>query len=310
MDERDRELLAGSVRALLSGPDLDVVGALDELGWDEVLADDPAGATTLLFTEHGRALATSAVLDRVLLAELGLDGPSALLYPPFGAGWVAAEGVLLAAPDPAGELVVPVRDGVALVAAAGTDARPVTGFDPDAGWWLARLPDSPAPHAAIGPERWASALAAGRRALAAELNGVTEVLLEITVRHTSERVQYGRAIAGYQTVRHRLAEGHVLLEASRSLLDAAWDGAAEPTAPATAWAAAAAKAQAGQAYGEVARHAMQLCGAIGLTQEHRLHGYVQRGALLDGLLGSTRELTRELGARLLGGFRPPAVVDL
>lgn len=323
MDERDRELLAGSLRALLAAPKVDVVGALDELGWDEVLADDPAGAGTLLFTEHGRALATSAVLDRVLLAELeleldgpgpaGLDGPAppagpvAVLYPPFGADRVEAEGVLLAEPDPAGALVVPVPDGVAMVAAAGLEARPVAGFDPAAGWWLVRLPDSPAPHAAIRPERWAAAVAAGRRALAAELNGVTEVILEIAVRHTSERVQYGRAIASYQTVRHRLAEGHALLEASRSLLDGAWGCAGGPDA---GWSAATAKAQAGQAYGEVARHAMQLCGATGLTYEHRLHGYVQRGALLDGLLGSARELTRELGARLLGGFRPPAVVDL
>jgi hypothetical protein len=55
---------------------------------------------------------------------------------------------------------------------------------------------------------------------------------------------------------------------------------------------------------------MQLCGAIGLTYEHRLHQFVARGAVLDGLLGSARELTREMGARLLDGYRPPTVVDL
>ena len=76
------------------------------------------------------------------------------------------------------------------------------------------------------------------------------------------------------------------------------------------WAATAAKAQAGHAYLDVSRHAMQLCGAIGLTYEHRLHLFVQRGAVLDGLLGSARELTHEMGTQLLDGYRPPTVVDL
>jgi hypothetical protein len=44
--------------------------ALAELGWDAVMADDRAGATTLLFVEHGRALATSRALDDVMLNEL------------------------------------------------------------------------------------------------------------------------------------------------------------------------------------------------------------------------------------------------
>lgn len=303
MDLRDRELLAGSLRAMLAAPKVDVPAELDELGWDEALADDPAAATTLLFAEHGRALTSSNVLDRVLLAELPLDGPAAVLYPPFGAAHVEAEGVLLADPDLAAEVVLPVRDGVAVVAAAGLTVGGVEGFDPDSGWRLARLSDDTAPRPSVERDRWTAAVAAGRRALAAELNGVTEVILEIAIRHTSERVQYGRPLASYQSVRHRLAEGHALLEASRSLLDSAWgDG--------SAWAATTAKAQAGQAYAEVARHAMQLCGAIGLTHEHRLHNYVQRGALLDGLLGSARELTHELGARLLDGFGPPTVVDL
>lgn len=85
------------------------------------------------------------------------------------------------------------------------------------------------------------------------------------------------------------------------MLDGAWvDG--------SHWAAA--KAQAGHAHRDVARHAQQLCGAVGLPQEHRLRRFVQRGALLDALLGSARELELELGTRLLAGFRPPTVISL
>jgi hypothetical protein len=305
MDQRDRELLTGSLRAMFAAPKVDVPAALDELGWAEVLADDPAGATTLLFTEHGRALTSSNVLDQVLLAELNLrdSAPRAVLYPPIGASLVTGEGILLADPADIAEVVAPVPDGLAVMACAGLRVCPARGFDPDARWWLARLSDDLAPRPSVAADRWASAVAAGRRALAAELNGITEVTLGIAVRQTSERVQYGRPIASYQSVRHRLAEGHAMLEASRSLLAGAWVDGSE-------WAATAAKAQAGQAYLEVARHAMQLCGATGLTYEHELHRYVQRGALLDGLLGSARELTHELGARLLDGRTPPTVVDL
>jgi hypothetical protein len=37
---------------------------------------------------------------------------------------------------------------------------------------------------------------------------------------------------------------------------------------------------------------------MGATLEHPLHRYVNRGAVLDGLLGSSDELTAELGAVL------------
>jgi hypothetical protein len=299
----DRDLLTGTLRSLFAQPDVDVPAALDDLGWAEVAADDPAGATTLLFTEHGRALARSNILDQVVLAALPLDPgvARAVLYPPIGSAFVTGEGVLLPGSTTAVEVVVPVLDGLSVVSGTAVDARTVDGFDPGCGWSLARLADDPAPTHAAGT--WVEAVAAGRRALAAELNGITGVILETAVQHTSERFQYGRAIASYQSVRHRLAEGHSSLEASRSLLAGAFADGSE-------WAATAAKAQAGEAYREVARHAMQVCGAIGLSYEHRLHRYVRRGALLDGLLGSSRDLTREMGARLLEGYRAPSVVDL
>lgn len=320
MDERDRELLAGSLRELLATPGVDVTTALDELGWDEVLSDDPAGATTLLFTEHGRALACSNALDDVVLAALGDVGGGepvrrAVLYPPIGSPVVATEGILVSDPTRVDEVIVPVLDGLAVVSAAGLSVREAAGFDPDGHWRLARLSDGEPDPGCLDPTHWGRAVAAGRRALAAELNGITETILAIAIEHTTGRVQYGRPIAGYQSVRHRLAEGHASLEASRSLLDGAWSGVDRadgegPGGEGCAWAATAAKAQAGHAYLEVSRHAMQLCGAIGLTFEHRLHRFVQRGAVLDGLLGSARELTHQMGARLLDGYRPPTVVDL
>ncbi|MET9908563.1 hypothetical protein ABZZ74_17390 [Streptomyces sp. NPDC006476] len=56
-----------------------------------------------------------------------------------------------------------------------------------------------------------------------------------------------------------------------------------------------AKAAAGHAL-TAARHCRQVLGGIGFTAEHPLHRHVRRAVVLDGLLGSARELTREAGA--------------
>jgi hypothetical protein len=302
MDDGDRRLLIESLRSMFTTPGTDPAAALDELGWAEVQQADPAGATTLLFTEHGRNLAGSALLDRTVLAQIAPGEDGAVVYPPFGTDRVTDQGVALVDPSTVSSVWVPLSTGLARMSTAGLCARPVVGFDTGRPWWRVRLASGTAAEP-LPKDTWERAEAAGRRALAAELNGITGVLLDIAVRHTGERVQYGRPLSAHQTVRHRLAEAHAALEASRSLLDSAW-------VEGSAWAAATAKCQAGSAYREVARHAMQLCGAIGLTREHRLHRYVERGALLDELLGSARHLEQELGRRLLDGLRPPTVVDL
>ena len=66
-----------------------------------------------------------------------------------------------------------------------------------------------------------------------------------------------------------------------------------------------AKAAAGQAALTAARHCQQVLGGIGFTAEHPLHHHVKRSLILDGLLGSARELTREAGKTLrIKGFAP------
>ena len=54
-----------------------------------------------------------------------------------------------------------------------------------------------------------------------------------------------------------------------------------------------AKAAAGKAALTAAKHCQQVLGGIGFTAEHDLHHHVKRVLVLDGLLGSSRELTEE-----------------
>jgi alkylation response protein AidB-like acyl-CoA dehydrogenase len=115
-----------------------------------------------------------------------------------------------------------------------------------------------------------------------------------------DRVQFGRRIGSFQAIRHRLAETLVAIEGAEATLDVA---DAQPDDDGLA--ALLAKAAAGQAALTAARHCQQVLGGIGFTAEHQLHHHVKRALVLDGLLGSARELTREAGTTLRAkGFAP------
>jgi hypothetical protein len=308
VDTEEIDLLTGSLRAVFAGDGADVPGQLRELGWDEVTAADPAAATTLLFTEKGRALSPAALLDDVVLPLLraGLPVGASLVcypYPGSGAGSAAGPsstplgvtGILLRRPGPDERLVIPVAEpgGVSLAVAPASafTVTPLPSLDPTAGWYAVA---GPAPAERGDGAAWAAAVAAAHRALAAEITGTAERALELAVDHTSSRRQFNTPIAAFQAVRHRLADGYVAIAAARALLAASFGDVAGPPAVA----AAAAKARAGRAHQTVSTAAVQVCGAMGATLEHPLHQYVNRGAVLDGLLGSSGELTAELGSVL------------
>jgi alkylation response protein AidB-like acyl-CoA dehydrogenase len=71
-----------------------------------------------------------------------------------------------------------------------------------------------------------------------------------------------------------------------------------------------AKAAAGKAALTAARHCQQVLGGIGFTAEHDLHHHVKRALVLDGLMGSSRELTRKAGAGLRARGSAPRLANL
>jgi hypothetical protein len=311
MDTEEIDLLVGSLREVFAGAAADVPRQLAELGWDDVAAAEPATATTLLFTEKGRALSAAALLDDVVLpllnAELPVSlagGAGLLCYPYPGSGTrpsstpLGTTGILLRRPEPGELLLIPVADadGVTLAVAAAGDftVMPLPSLDPEAGWYAVA---GQTPAARYDGSAWAAAVAAAHRALAAEIIGVAERALGLAVEHTSTRRQFNAPIAAFQAVRHRLADAYVAIAAARALLAASFGDGSQPPAVA-AVAAATAKARAGRAHQTVSASAVQVCGAMGATLEHPLHRYVNAGAVLDGLLGSSAELTVELGAMI------------
>jgi len=141
-------------------------------------------------------------------------------------------------------------------------------------------------------------IAAGRHALGWWLVGASRAMLSLARQHALDRSQFGRPVASFQAIRHRLAETLVAIEGAEATLVAA---AAEPDDLSFLLA----KAAAGQAALTATRHCQQVLGGIGFTAEHALHRHVKRALVLDAMLGSSRELTREAGAVLRAkGFAP------
>ncbi len=322
LDAETARLVAESLRKMFAAgrPGAGLAAALSALGWEDALAADRGAATTLLFTEHGRALARSRLLDQAMLDELAADLPASdlpgrALLLPLGTGappvpGTSPAGVLTGDLSGVTEVVVPVLlDGGPALSVMPASllrdrARPASGFD-SAGWLLVEdTPDARAGTAVLPGGSWERAVAVGRLALAAEIIGVCAAALDLAVRHTTARVQFGRRLAAYQAVRHRLAEAHVAVESAHGTVAAAWRALTDRGDPRVA---RLAKARAGWAQAEVMRHALQVCGAIGLSREFPLHRYVSRAAVLDGLLGSHRTLVRELGEELLAGAEPDPV---
>jgi hypothetical protein len=146
-------------------------------------------------------------------------------------------------------------------------------------------------------------LAAGRHALGWWLVGTSRAMLALARQHALDRTQFGRPVASFQAIRHRLAETLVAVEGAEATLLAA---AVEPDD----FGFLLAKAAAGQAARIAARHCQQVLGGIGFTAEHELHRHVKRSLVLDGMLGSARELTREAGATLRAKRFAPRLTQL
>jgi alkylation response protein AidB-like acyl-CoA dehydrogenase len=153
----------------------------------------------------------------------------------------------------------------------------------------------------VGPVDWTAGVAAAHLALAHELVGTSRTMLRLAREHALEREQFGRPIASFQAIRHRLAEALIAVEAAQAAADSAWD------APGTEMLA---KAVAGRSARIVARHAQQVLAGMGFTTEHHLHRYVRRALVLDGLFGSSRMLAREVGDQALRTRQLPRPIPL
>lgn len=117
-----------------------------------------------------------------------------------------------------------------------------------------------------------------RVALAAETAGLLAAALDSVTRHISERHQFGRPLASFQALRHRMAEAQVRANGVYWL-------AMKAAASLDPGDAALAALHAQESARAVVYDFHQFLGAMGMTLEHPLHLWTYRLKLLTSELG-------------------------
>lgn len=142
------------------------------------------------------------------------------------------------------------------------------------------------------------ALAHALLALCAELIGGMERAIEMTAEYLRSRKQFNVQLASFQSLQHRMADMAAEMELARSMLFAAMAAHVSESGAARYESAGAAKAFIARAAKNVCGQAIQLHGAIGMTEEYLVGHFFKRAAVADLLLGSS--LSHEAaGARRL-----------
>jgi alkylation response protein AidB-like acyl-CoA dehydrogenase len=123
-------------------------------------------------------------------------------------------------------------------------------------------------------------------AVAAELLGVCQRALDMTVAYVKDRQQFGTPVGAFQAVSHTCVEMLLATEGARSAaLFAAW--ACDAGVEGAADAASIAKAAASDAGRKVTAAAIQAHGGVGFTWEGGLHWLYKRAQLDSVLLGGS-----------------------
>jgi alkylation response protein AidB-like acyl-CoA dehydrogenase len=269
------------------------------LGWPGIAVAEEHGGQGLgavelavLLEQLGYACAASPFLPIAAAAAAiqacGSDAQRARWLPALASGEATA-GIgtrALCADGVGAELLVLLdRPSGEAVLVTGADAAPLETIDPTRRYATVSGGDAePLGHGG------AEAVAAAdriRAALAAEVVGVAQRALDMTLAYVKERRQFGVPVGSFQAVQNRCAQMLLDVESARSTaLYAAWAADAAPERlPEAAALAAAAAADAGRS---VTASAIQAHGGIGFTWEADVHWLYKRAQLDAALLGGGR----------------------
>jgi alkylation response protein AidB-like acyl-CoA dehydrogenase len=272
---------------------------LVELGWPGIAVAEEHGGQGLgavelaaLLEELGYACAATPFLGTATAAAViqaaGSAEQQSRWLPGLASGELTAGiGTRELAADAHGAAVAVVldADGAQLIASPQTE--PLTMIDPTRRF---------ATVAGDGEPLGAGAAAWVRVAVAAEVVGVCQRALDMTLEYVKDRKQFGVPVGSFQAVSHRCAQMLMSTETLRSATYyAAWAADADPDRLTEAAALAAAAAADGGR--EVTASAIQAHGGIGFTWEADVHWLFKR-AQLDALLLGGAKRHRATLARL------------
>ncbi len=121
-------------------------------------------------------------------------------------------------------------------------------------------------------------------AVCAEAVGAMRKLHEGTLDYARQRKQFGKAIADFQVLQHRMVDMFMQVEQSVSMTYMATVKVSDDAERAKA--VSAAKVQIGKACKFVGQNAIQIHGGMGMTDELAIGHYFKRATLIEGLFGS------------------------
>jgi butyryl-CoA dehydrogenase len=155
----------------------------------------------------------------------------------------------------------------------------------------------------IGPEGWGfhvalSTLDGGRTAIGALSVGIAQAALDAAVRHTKERVQYGRAIAHFQGIQFLIADLATEIEAARLLVYRAADRK-DQGLPFTVETAMA-KKFAGEMAMKVTQKGIQMWGGYGYMMDSPMQRHFRDAKIME-IYEGTSEIMRLIIARSVIG---------
>jgi acyl-CoA dehydrogenase len=134
--------------------------------------------------------------------------------------------------------------------------------------------------------------------LAFEQVGGCEAAIDMAKAYTTDRYAFGRQVASFQAIKHKLADMFVAKELAKSnAYFGAWALSAD--APELALAAATARVSAIDAYYLCSKENIQAHGGMGFTWEFDCHLYYRRAQALATLIGSNPQWKSLLVDRLL-----------
>lgn len=191
-------------------------------------------------------------------------------------------------------LLVPVDGGVAIVEADGDGVTRTTSESLDMTRRLTDITLDGAPARIVTGVDVDHALQVGAAILASEQLGLAERCLADTVAYLRDRHQFGRRLASYQVLKHRLADLWVAITQARAVARYAARCAADGS-PDLPVAAAVAQAHCSEVALLAAEDGLQLHGGIGFTWEHPAHLFLKRARADALILGSADHHRTVLG---------------
>jgi alkylation response protein AidB-like acyl-CoA dehydrogenase len=259
------------------------------LGWPGIAVAEQYGGQglgavelTVLLEELGYACASTPFLSSAVAAAAiqaaGTEEQRERWLPGLVAGEITAGvGSAELIVDGQGADVVVLVDGDGARLLAGAETEQLVTIDSTRRY--ARLRDGDG-----GEGLGDGAAARVRVAVAAEVTGVCQRALDMTLEYVKDRKQFGVPVGSFQAVAHRCAQMLLHTESARSTAYfASWAADAEPGRLAEGAAlAAAAAATSGR---EVAGSAIQAHGGIGFTWEADVHWLYKRAEVDRALLG-------------------------